>query len=77
MKTCKIDRLGGKLSYVDVPVPDVRPGSVLVRVHSQSLMSYLKPYAEGKLPAYRAPENFVPGGNAIGTVRLWVRMSGT
>ena len=68
MKTWKIDRLGGKLSYVDVPVPDVRPGSVLVRVESQSLMSYLKPYVEGKLPAYRAPENFVPGGNAIGTV---------
>lgn len=68
MKAWKIDRLGGKLSYVDIPVPDVRPGSVLVRVESQSLMSYLKPYVEGKLPAYRAPENFVPGGNAIGRV---------
>jgi alcohol dehydrogenase len=68
MKAWKIDRLGGKLSYVDVPVPEVRPGSVLIRVQSQSLMSYLKPYLEGKLTAYRAPENFVPGGNAIGIV---------
>jgi alcohol dehydrogenase len=68
MKAWKIDRLGGNLSYVDIPVPEVRPGSVLVRVQSQSLMSYLKPYVEGKLAAYRAPENFVPGGNAIGTV---------
>jgi alcohol dehydrogenase len=68
MKAWKIDRLGGKLSYVDIPVPEVRPGSVLIRVQSQSLMSYLKPYVEGKLTAYRAPENFVPGGNAIGTV---------
>ena len=68
MKAWKIDRLGGKLSYVDIPVPDVRSGSVLVRVESQSLMSYLKPYVEGKLAAYRAPENFVPGGNAIGRV---------
>jgi alcohol dehydrogenase len=68
MKAWRIDRLGGKLSYVDIPVPEVRPGSVLVRVQSQSLMSYLKPYIEGKLAAYRAPENFVPGGNAIGTV---------
>jgi alcohol dehydrogenase len=68
MKAWKLDRLGGKLEYVDVPLPEVRPGSVLVRVQSQSLMSYLKPYLEGKLAAYRAPENFVPGGNAIGTV---------
>lgn len=68
MKAWKIDRLGGNLSYVDIPVPEVRPGSVLVRVQSQSLMSYLKPYVEGKLAAYRAPKNFVPGGNAIGTV---------
>jgi len=68
MKSWKIDRLGGKLSFVDVPIPEVRPGSVLVRVQSQALMSYLKPYVEGKLPAYRAPEDFTPGGNAIGTV---------
>src|SRR5271163_796786 len=68
MKAWKIDHLGGKLSYVDIPVPEVRPGSVLVRVQSQSLMSYLKPYVEGKLAAYRAPENFVPGGNTIGTI---------
>jgi alcohol dehydrogenase len=32
MKVWKIDRLGGKLSYVDIPVPGVRSGSVLVRV---------------------------------------------
>lgn len=68
MKAWKIDHLGGQLSYVDVPIPEVRPGSVLIRVQSQSLMSYLKPYVEGKLAAYRAPENFVPGGNAIGTI---------
>jgi alcohol dehydrogenase len=34
-------------------------------------MSYLKPYVEGQLAAYRAPENFVPGGNAIGTVEAF------
>ena len=28
-------------------------------------MSCLKPYVEGKLPAYRVYEDFVPGGNAI------------
>jgi alcohol dehydrogenase len=31
-------------------------------------MSYLKPYVEGALKAYRAPEDFLPGGNAIGII---------
>jgi alcohol dehydrogenase len=53
MKAWKMDQLGGKVNYVDVPIPEVRPGSVLIRVESQSLMPYLKPYVEGKLAAYR------------------------
>jgi alcohol dehydrogenase len=68
MKAWKIERLGGKLSFVDAPVPEVRPGGVLIRVEAQSLMSYLKPYVEGRLKAYRAPEDFVPGGNALGVI---------
>ena len=68
MKAWRIDRLGGTLSFLDAPIPEARPGSVLIRVETQSLMSYLKPYVEGKLPAYRAPEDFVPGGNAIGVI---------
>jgi hypothetical protein len=68
MKAWKLDRLGGKLGFVDAPVPEVRPGSVLIRVETQSLMSYLKPYVEGALKAYRAPEDFTPGGNAIGVI---------
>lgn len=68
MKAWKLDRLGGKLSFTDAPIPDARPGSVLIRVEVQSLMSYLKPYVEGALKAYRAPEDFVPGGNAIGII---------
>jgi hypothetical protein len=42
MKAWKIERLGGKLSFVEAPIPEVRPGSVLIRVEAQSLMSYLK-----------------------------------
>jgi alcohol dehydrogenase len=68
MKAWKLDRLGGRLAFVDVPVPEVRPGSVLIRVETQSLMSYLKPYVDGALKAYRAPEDFTPGGNAIGII---------
>jgi hypothetical protein len=37
MKAWKIDHLGGELKFVDVSVPEVRPGSVLVRVEAQSL----------------------------------------
>ena len=68
MKAWKLDRLGGKLAFVDAPITEVRPGGVLIRVEAQSLMSYLKPYVEGALKAYRAPEDFIPGGNAIGIV---------
>lgn len=68
MQAWQIDQLGGQLSWVDVPVPEVRPGSVLIHVETQSVMSYLEPYVAGRLPAYRAPRDFIPGGNAIGTV---------
>lgn len=68
MKAWKLDRLGGTLAFVDAPVPEVRPGSVLVRVEAQSLMSYMQLYIQGRLPAYRAPEDFTPGGNAIGVI---------
>jgi alcohol dehydrogenase len=68
MKAWKVDQLGGAFEYVDAPMPTTRPGSVLVRVEAQSLMSYLKPYVEGKLSAYRAPHDFIPGGNAIGII---------
>jgi alcohol dehydrogenase len=68
MKAWKLDRLGGKLAFVDAPIPEARAGSVLIRVETQSLMSYLKSYVEGALNAYRAPEDFIPGGNAIGVI---------
>jgi alcohol dehydrogenase len=69
MKAWQIDRLGGQLRLNDLEVPEARPGSVLVRVEAQSLMSYLKDYVEGKLRAYRTPNgDFVPGGNAIGVI---------
>jgi alcohol dehydrogenase len=50
MKAWQIDRLGGKLSFNDIAIPEVSPGSVLVRVETQTLMSYPKDYVEGKLP---------------------------
>jgi len=69
MKGWQLDRLGGRLRFNDLPLPEVRPGSVLVRVEASVLMTYMKPYVEGKLPIYNAPKSdFTPGGNGVGVV---------
>ena len=69
MKAWRLEKLGGRLSLEDIPVPEPRPGSVLVRVEASALMSYLKRYVDGKLPFYNPPSApFTIGTNAIGTV---------
>ncbi|HEX4454673.1 MAG TPA: zinc-binding dehydrogenase [Kofleriaceae bacterium] len=69
MKSWRLDRLGGELRLKERPVPEARPGSVLVRIEASTLMTYLKAYVEGRLPIYNAPkQEFTPGGNGIGTV---------
>jgi alcohol dehydrogenase len=69
MKSWKLDSLGGELRLVEVPVPVVRAGSVLIRVEASLLMSYLREYVAGELPVYSAPGMpFTPGGNCIGTI---------
>ena len=70
MKAWRLERLGGELSLQDIPMPEPRPGSVLVRIEASSLMSYLKPYVEGRLPAYKPPPGpFTPGTNGVGVVQ--------
>ena len=69
MKAWRLEKLGGRLSLDDVPVPAPRPGSVLVRVEASALMSYLKAYVEGALPFYDPPVGpFTIGSNAVGTI---------
>ena len=69
MKAWLLDRLGGALELKDAPIPEPRPGGVVVRVEASALMSYLKAYVEGRLPIYNPPEGaFTPGGNAVGIV---------
>ena len=69
MKAWLLDRLGGTLKLDDVPIPEPRPGSVIVKIEASALMSYLKAYVEGRLPIYSPPEGwFTPGGNAVGIV---------
>jgi alcohol dehydrogenase len=69
MKAWRLEKLGGRLTLTDVPVPEPRPGSVLVKVEASALMSYLKAYVEGRLPFYNPPAKpFTIGTNAIGIV---------
>jgi alcohol dehydrogenase len=69
MKAWRLDGLGGTLAFEDVPLPSVRPGSVLVRIEASPLLTYLKPYVEGKLPFYSPPLGaFTPGTNGVGVI---------
>jgi alcohol dehydrogenase len=69
MKAWRLERLGGALSLKDIPTPEPRPGSVLVRIEASVLISYLKPYIEGNLPICKPPPGpFTPGTNGVGTV---------
>jgi alcohol dehydrogenase len=69
MKAWRLERLGGALTLKDVPIPETRAGSVLVKVEASSLMSYLKPYVLGQLPIYDPPAGaFTIGTNGVGVV---------
>ncbi len=69
MKAWRLDRLGGNLTLKEIPTPQPRAGSVLVRIEASALMSYLKPYVEGKLPFYNPPtQEFTIGTNGVGIV---------
>jgi alcohol dehydrogenase len=69
MKAWRLERLGGKLSLKEIPTPQPRPGSVLVRIEASSLMSYLKSYVAGQLPFYNPPaREFTIGTNGVGIV---------
>jgi alcohol dehydrogenase len=71
MKAWQLDRLGGRLRFDEVPLPQVRPSSVLVRIEASALMTYMKPYVEGKVPVYNAPktecgqEFMIPGRKSV------------
>ncbi|QBQ98885.1 zinc-binding dehydrogenase [Paraburkholderia pallida] len=69
MKAWQLTRLGGELKLVDLPTPEPRPGSVVVRMQTSAVMSYMRQYVAGELPVYHAPDRpFIPGGNGVGIV---------
>jgi len=69
MKAWRLERIGGDLGLRDIPKPEPRPGSVLVRIEASALMSYLKAYVRGELPNYIPPPGaFTIGTNGVGVV---------
>jgi alcohol dehydrogenase len=69
VKAWRLHGLGGALAFEDVPVPSVRPGSVLVRIEALPLLTYFKAYVEGKLPFYSPPQGaFTPGTGGVGII---------
>lgn len=69
MKAWQLEKLGGALNFVDLPMHEVRPGSVLVKMQMSAVMSYMRGYVAGKLPVYQVPDRpFIPGGNGVGIV---------
>lgn len=69
MKAWRLSALGGTLELLDMPVPAVRPGTVLVRMEAVPVLTYLGQYIAGKLPTYRPAEGpFTPGTNGVGVI---------
>ncbi len=69
MKAWRLEKMGGKLELKEIPVPQLRSGTALIKVSMSSLVSYLKSYTEGTLPIYNPPPHeFTLGSNAIGYV---------
>lgn len=69
MKAWRLDMAGRSLVFADVPDPELRSGSVRVRVEASSLVSYQRDYVAGKLPIYHPPPGvFTPGTGAVGVI---------
>ena len=68
MYAWRLEGPGGSFTYQPVPIPEVRSGTVLVRMAATPILSYLKEYVKG-LPNYWYPQvPFTPGTNGVGTI---------
>lgn len=69
MRAWQLDRLGGHLELIETPIPDPRPGTVVLRLEASVLMSYIADYVAGRLPFYDPPAGpFTIGSNGIFTI---------
>jgi alcohol dehydrogenase len=68
MKAWKLRAPGGELMLADVPLPELRWGSVIVRMQAAPLLTYFEQWAAGRLPYAYPRRPFIPGTNGVGVV---------
>jgi alcohol dehydrogenase len=69
LKAWRLSSLGGKFEFRDIAIPEVRPGTVLVRMEAVPILTYLGQFIAGKLPTYRPAEGeFTPGTSGVGVI---------
>jgi alcohol dehydrogenase len=69
VKAWTLSSLVGKFEFCDIAIPEVRPGTVLVRMEAVPILTYLRQFIAGKLPTYRPAEGeFTPGTNGVGVI---------
>src|SRR5438874_1780684 len=64
----RLERPGGPLRLIEGAIPQVRAGTVRIRMEAVPILSYLGDYISGKLPYDYPPGPFTPGTNGIGRV---------
>lgn len=69
MRAWQLDRLGGSLKLIEAPVPEPRPGTVVLKLEASVMMSYIQRYIAGELPFYDPPERpFTLGSSGVFTI---------
>ena len=68
MKRWQLNKPGGELKLIDALVPQVRPGTVLVRMQAAPMLTYFDRWAAGQLPYAYPQREFTPGTNGVGIV---------
>lgn len=64
-----LPQIGAPLELRQLPIREVHPSGVLVRVHSAMVLSYMSKVLDGSTKYATPPTPFVPGTNAIGVVQ--------
>lgn len=68
MKAWRLSKPGGELVLADVPAPELRWGSVIIRMQAAPLLTYFEQWAAGALPYAYPRRMFTPGTNGVGVV---------
>jgi alcohol dehydrogenase len=68
MRAARLLADGSRLTLVDVQLPAVRPGSVLVRVEAVLIAPYHVSLIDGSFGVDTPPRPFTPGSEAVGTI---------